>query len=654
MGEKVYHRNFSSSAKCSFWRTRLLMAISVFDSTRIDGFARSIAAGLVRFARSRVANCMLGWILKSHKGKAPESSTPGLPDSRGSGVEDPVVAVPQKLDVALQRHRAGRLSEAEAAYGEVLAVNPENIDALHFLGVIAYQRGEHGRAEELISRALSRNTSNAPAYNNLGNALGAQGKLDAAVVCYERALALQPGYADALVNLGAAFRAKGEPDKAVQCYQHALLLAPDLPMAHFNLGNALAQQGKLDDAAACLRKALALKPDFAEALCSLGNVLRNQGRLDEATDCLHKALALKPDFPEAYDHLSSTLIGLGRPDEAEESYRRALALRPDSAELKLGYSLVKLLLGDYESGFLLYESRLDKDALPQATYSALQERIAQLGDAPRWQGESGEGKTLLVWTDQGLGDTLMMMRYLPMLKERGFEKVVVSCEQTLVRVVQEIPGVDEVVPRSPSAPVGGFDCHCPLTSLPFMFKTRVESIPSEIPYLHVPDQLRRKWAGKLAGLATPRVGLAWAGRKDHPQDALRSIRLERLSPLFGVAGVNFVNLQKGPEARQIGETGLRILDRMDECGDLLETAALMGQLDLVISVDTAVMHLTGALGKPVWHLNRFETEWLWMLKREDSPWYPSMRIFRQQRPGSWDEVIARVASALAMHFNLRR
>jgi hypothetical protein len=186
-----------------------------------------------------------------------------------------------------------------------------------------------------------------------------------------------------------------------------------------------------------------------------------------------------------------------------------------------------------------------------------------------------------------------------------------------------------------------------------MFKTRVESIPNEIPYLHVPDQLRKKWAEKLAALARPRVGLVWAGRKDHPQDALRSIRLEKLSPLFGVAGVNFINLQKGQEASQIGKTRLRILDWMDECGDLLETAALIDQLDLVISVDTAVMHLTGALGKPVWHLNRFETEWLWMLKREDSPWYPSMRIFRQQRPGSWDEVITRVASALVKHFNLR-
>jgi len=541
---------------------------------------------------------MLGWIFKSYKRAAPEPSTPGPPRSPGVGDEDPLVAVPQKLDAALQNHRAGRLLEAEAAYSEVLAVDPGNIDALHFLGVIAYQRGEHGRAEELISRALSREPSNAPAYSNLGNALGAQGKLDAAVVCYERALALQPGYADAWVNLGAALRTKGDLDKAVQCYRHALSLAPDIPMAHFNLGNALAQQGKLDDAAACLRKALALRPDFAEAFCSLGNVLRNQDRLDEAMDCLHKALAFKPDFPEAYDNLSNTLIGLGRPEEAEESYRRALVLKPDSAELKLGFSLVKLLLGDYEAGFLLYECRLDKDALPQATYSALQARIGQLGDTPRWQGESGEGKTLLAWTDQGLGDTLMMMRYLPMLKERGFEKVVVCCEEALVRVVQRIPGVDEVVPRSQSAPIGGFDCHCPMTSLPLIFKTRVESIPNKIPYLCVPDQLRKKWAEKLAGLATPRVGLAWAGRKDHPKDTLRSIRLEKLSPLFGVAAVNFVSLQKGPEASQIGETGLRILDRMDECGDLLETAALVDQLDLVVSVDTAVMHLTARWGSP--------------------------------------------------------
>ena len=277
---------------------------------------------------------MLRWIFKSHRGAAAEPSTPGPPRSPGVGVEDPVAAVLQKLDTALQSHRAGRLPEAEAGYSEVLAVDPENIDALHFLGVVAYQRGEHGRAEELISRALSRNTSNAPAYNNLGNALGAQGKLDAAIACYQQALALQPEYADALVNLGAAFRAKGELDKAVQCYQRALSLAPDVPMAHFNLGNVLRDEGRLDEAIPCYRKAISLKPDFPEGHAGLGDSLKSEGRLDEAIACYRKAIALKPDFPEAHFHLGDTLREQDRFTEAFGHYQKALSLKPEYAEAR--------------------------------------------------------------------------------------------------------------------------------------------------------------------------------------------------------------------------------------------------------------------------------------------------------------------------------
>ncbi len=577
---------------------------------------------------------MLGWLFNTSKKTARQPPKP-----------EPL-STQQQVSVGLQHHQTGRLLEAETAYRDVLAVDPENIDALHFLGVIAYQRGAHTQAEDLISRALLRNTSNAPAYNNLGNALEAQGKLDEAIVCYEQALGLQPDYVDALVNLGAALRAKGELEKAVAYYRKALSVAPDVPTVYSNLGNALAQQGKLEEGADCLRKAIALNPDYAEAHSNLGNVLRNQDRLDEAMDSLRTALALRPDFPEAYNHVANTLIGLGRPEEAEENYLRALKLRPDSAELKFGLSFVRLLLGDYESGLALYENRLEKDALSQTTYAALQARIAQLQGTPRWQGEDGAGRVLFIWTDQGLGDTLMMMRYFPLLKDRGFRRLIVHCEDALLRIIKAIPAVDEVIPRGEPTPIGRFDCQCPLTSLPLMFKTRVDAIPNRVPYLLVPEQLKRKWASRFVGVARPRVGLVWAGRKDYPKDALRSIRLEKFSSLFGIGGMSFVNLQKGEEARQMQETGLRLIDFMSECGDLMETAALMDQLDLVISVDTAVMHLAGALGKPVWLVNRFETEWRWMLEREDSPWYPTMRIFRQRRPGNWDEVMAQVASAL--------
>src|SRR5579864_150435 len=404
----------------------------------------------------------------------------------------PAAGASEKISLALQQHQAGRLEQAEALYREVLELDPQNVDALHFLGVIAYQQGRHGQAEELISRSLLRNSSNASAYSNLGNALEAQGKHQEAIDCYRRALVLAPDYVDALVNLGAAYRAQGELDQAVSCYRRALELTPDLPTAHSNLGNVLGQQGRLDEAESCLRTALELKPDFAEAHSNLGGVLRNQNRLDEAMVFLQKALLLRPDFTEAYGHLAITFIAMGRPDEAEKSYLRALQLRPDSAELKFGLSCIKLLLGDYESGFALYESRLEKDALPQAVYGALQARMDEVCGVPRWQGEPGAGRTLLVWTDHGLGDTLMMMRYFPMLKGRGFDRLVVHVEDTLVRIVQNLPGIDEVVSRARPSPATRVDCHCPLTSLPLLFRTRAETIPGKVPYLAVPEELKRK------------------------------------------------------------------------------------------------------------------------------------------------------------------
>ncbi len=513
---------------------------------------------------------MLEWLLKPGKKAVARASPAG-----------PLPGTSEKIGLALRHHQAGRLAQAEALYREVLVPDPQNIDALHFLGVIAHQQGRHGQAEELISRALLRDSSNTPAYSNLGNALQAQGKLQEAIDCYQRALALAPDYVDALVNLGAAFSAQGELERAVGCYQ--------------------------------------------------------------------KAVELNPDFPAAYNNLAMTLLGLRRPDEAIENCLRALRLRPDSAELKFGLSMVKLLLGDYESGLALYESRLEKDALSQTVGGALQARLEDLRALPRWQGEPGAGRVLLIWMDEGLGDAIMMMRYFPMLKDFGFGKVVVYCEDALVRIMQRLPGVDEVVSRGQPVKV---DCHFPMSSLPLMFRTRVDTIPNRIPYLPVPEELRRKWADRLAAVEPPRVGLVWAGRKDNPKDSVRSVRLEKFFPLLDVAGIKFFSLQKEAAAGQIEETGFKLIDYMDECSDLLETSALVENLDLVVSVDTATVHLAGALGRPVWLLNRFESEWRWMLDREDSPWYPTMRIFTQPRGGNWDDVLADVASALRSHFSL--
>jgi tetratricopeptide (TPR) repeat protein len=580
---------------------------------------------------------------------------------------------------ALQLHQAGRLAEAEAGYRAVLAAQPDNVDALHLLGVLALQSGRAAEAEDLILRALARNPRNAAALNNLGLVFAAQAKPERALASFRDALALQPDYVDALINLGAAWLRQAQAAQAEACLARAVSLAPDNAAAQSGLGNLRRLQGRLGEALACHQRAIALQPQAAEAHVNLANVFRDLGRLQEAIAsyraalalqpalpeasanlgnalldagdaqaaivCLRRALELRPGFAEAHAGLANALLSAGRLADAEGCLRRALELQPGFAAARLSLAHVRLLQGDYESGLPLYESRFDMGAGP-AQYAGLGVRQALVAGIPRWRGEHAGGRSLVVWTEQGLGDSLMVMRYLPLIKQRGVGRLVVYCDAELVRVMQGAAGVDEVVPRTRQTVSGLADLQCPSMSLPLAFGTRVASIPGQVPYLAVPEPLGAAWAQRLSGTRGPRVGLAWAGAGANPKDTLRSLQLREFEPVFGVPGVSFVSLQKGGPAQELGQPHREVLDWMGECDDLLQTAALVQQLDLVISVDTAVAHLAGALGKPVWLLNRFESEWRWLLEREDSPWYPTMRVFRQPRAGDWAPVLARVATAL--------
>ena len=517
--------------------------------------------------------------------------------------------------MALQRHEAGELEEARQLYEEALGLDAENIDALHFLGVIEYQQGRLAQAEQLISSALARNASNPQAHNNLGNVLLARGNAEQAAASYRHAIALRTEYVD----------------------------------AYLNLGSVLLKQGKTDDAAACYERGLAVAPRSARLHFGLAAVHADSGRLEEAVAGFRRALAIQPAYPEAYSGLAAALFALARVPEAEESYRAALTLKPDFSQAKFGCALAKLMQGDYAEGFALFEARFEKSALAEPAAAALRDRVEQLRSVPRWRGERVAGKALLVWTDQGFGDTLMFMRYLRLLKARGFSRVIVQCEPPLARLLRADPGVDEVVLQEARAPFGEFDFHCPMSGLPLAFGTLLDSIPGPTRYVSVPGTMKEQWARRLAGVGPLRVGLIWAGRRDFPRDALRSIDLQRFAPLFAVGGVAFISLQKGDAAAQAAGTGWAILDYMDECFDLLDTAALIEQLDLVVGVDTGVMHLAAALGRPTWLLNRFESEWRWMLDSENCRWYPTLRIFRQREPGAWEEVLVRVAEALR-HF----
>jgi hypothetical protein len=334
--------------------------------------------------------------------------------------------------------------------------------------------------------------------------------------------------------------------------------------------------------------------------------------------------------------------------EAEKAYLQALTLRPDNESMLFHLSLLYLLQGRFEEGLKLYENRFD--GAEARFFRTTKAQFKELQGLKRWEGESLNGKSLLILTEQGAGDIIMMMRYLPLLKERGAKRLVVWCEPSLRRLFQSMSVVDEVVSLNEPLTIDGLDFYCPIMSLPRIFQTRLESIPDNVPYLIVPDEMKKPWRVRLDSTRGLKVGLVWAGSGLHLRDQ-RSIPLRKFSPLTAIEGVQLVSLQKGEPAEQLKETGWNCPDWMEMCDDFLDTAALVAELDLVISVDTSVAHLVGALGKPVWLLLRFESDWRWLLDREDSPWYPGMKIFRQTDPGEWDAVIIRVAAGLAILAN---
>jgi tRNA-Thr(GGU) m(6)t(6)A37 methyltransferase TsaA len=636
-----------------------------------------------------------------------DATSPQSDADGGNHAAPPPASLPALFDAALQDHQAGRLAEAEQGYRQVLAALPSHSDTLHLLGVVAHQSGRDQLAVDMIGRAIAINANNAAYHSNLGAALFALGRPDDAVASYRRALALNPDYPEAYRNQGTAlrrldrreealacFRAAlerrpdylealndqgavlaelGRLDEASFCFRRAVALAPDYPDAHNNLGSMLSQLWRLDEAAACFRRALALHPDYPEAQNNLGNVLKEQGRWDEAIECYRGALAVNPDYPEALNNLGSMLKQQGRLDEAVVCYRRALQLRPDFADphnnlanalaaqlqfdeaiacyrralaLKPDFAdahnnlgMILLGRGDMAAGWEEYEWRWQTPQLRKARRDFAQ---------PQWRGEAASGRTLLIHAEQGFGDTLQFCRYAALAAARGL-RVILEVQQPLVRLLRSLAGPELVVGRGD--PLPAFDLHCPMMSLPLAMGTSVASIPGDGPYLSADAVQAAQWRARLE--AAPggdrRVGLVWAGnpRRHSPEvsavDRRRSIDPALLAPLFQVPGLRFFSLQKdGPPA----PAQFALTDVMAEMSDFADTAALIANLDLVISVDTSVVHLAAALGKPVWMLDRFDPCWRWLSGRRDSPWYPTLRLYRQLRAGDWDSVVAEVARDL--------
>ena len=611
----------------------------------------------------------------------------------------------ESLAEAMALHQAGRLTDAERAYNQILAVDPGQCDCLHLLGVILRQRGKPAQAVAQIDLSLAKNPNNAGAWNNRGTALYELGRFGDAIASYDRALAIAPNFAFALSNRGAGLFALKRFDEAVASYDRALAVQPDYIEALSNRGNALKELKRFDEALASFDRALAQQPHYAEAHVNRGVVLQELKRLDEALASCDRALAIRPDFVEALsnrgsvlhdlklfdDALSScdralalrpqyadahanrasvlhalerfeealascdraaalqpdlakahynrgnTLRMLGRFEEAVASYQRECAARPDFAEAHYNEALCRLLIGDLRRGWDEHEWRWQTKELGQGRRGFPQ---------PQWAGgQEIAGRTILLHPEQGFGDIIQFCRYVPLVADRG-ARVILEVPSALYELMGSLRGAAQVV--CTGGPLPPFDLHCPLLSLPRAFGTELASIPSAVPYLLASPERTKRWSDRLGPKTRPRIGIAWSGYRAHKNDHNRSIALDAFLSIFAGSNPSLVSLQR--EVRDADAATLRersdVLHFGDELTSFADTAALISALDLVVSVDTGVAHLAGALAKPVWVLLPFIPDWRWLLGRDDSPWYPTARLFRQDAACAWDSVFVRVGAEL--------
>jgi tetratricopeptide (TPR) repeat protein len=505
---------------------------------------------------------------------------------------------------------SGKLDEAEKGYRRVLEKNSVNPDALHFLGVTLMLRGEKPGAAELYIRQALSLREDPFILHTLGTLLQKLQRNAEAIAIYQRVIELKPESADSYNNLGVLFK----------------------------------ETQRLEEAEAAYRIAIELKPDFEKAHSNLGVLFKETGRIAEAKIAYRHAIELKPDYPEAHNN-----IGVLHKDdrlfaEAEAAYRWALSLKPDYANAQWNLGLLLLTLGRYGEAWPYYESRYH----PNRT-----EGISHLPklDFPQWRGESLQGKSLLIWPEQGFGDYIQFARFLPRLKELGASRITLLCHPALKPLLETVSAVDRVI--ADLADVSSHDFWVLPLSLPLQLEITLETLPSRLPYVQALPERLEHWRQRLPATGLT-VGLVWKGNPQHQNDANRSLpSLKVLAPLWSVPGISYISLQKGAGEEEVQQNAqdFPIIDLGSSIEDLADTAAIVAQLDLVICVDTVVAHVAGALGKPCWLLLPvIETDWRWFVERTDSPWYPGvMRIFRQSSPHDWSETVKK----LVVHMELK-
>ena len=542
----------------------------------------------------------------------------------------------QILQDALSLHQQGRLREAEKLYMRALKAAPDNFDALHLLGLINAQNGQMGEAYRLMSAALRINPNVPDVLINFANVLHGLKRDDEALATIDKALALRPGDPDALLHRGNALIALNRPNDALPCFDAVLARDAGHRDALLNRGVARATLGHHEQALADFDAILARMPSDAEALYNRGTALIELGRYAEALFAFDKVLAAAPQHLRAWTNRGRALQALNRHEEAIASFDKALAIDKNYGDAHFNAALSLLALGNFRRGFADYEWRWKRTGMTDA-------RRGYRGRL--WLGEYPiDRRTILLLAEQGLGDTIQFIRYAPLLAQMG-ANVVLEVQPELKALLSTVSGVASCHARGETLPA--FDVYCPLGSLPLALKTETSSVPATLPYVRTDDAQIAKWRPALGGLPGKRVALTWAGHARHANDRNRSIDLKLLEPLFKCEGISFVSIQRdlrGDDAARLAQFG--ITDFGPRLADMTDTAAVLALTDLLVSVDTSVVHLAGAMGREAWVMLPFMPDWRWTLTNERSPWYPTMRLFRQRAPGDWPNVIATVRDAL--------
>lgn len=530
----------------------------------------------------------------------------------------------------------GRLDEAEDYMRRAIELKEEYPEALNDLGCILLKAGDHDGALAVFKDALKLMPSFAELWHNAGGVYTQRGEFDEAVDAYRRASELQPNRSGFCVSLGCAVAAQGRLDDAVSCMNRAAQLGCPLPDAYAHMAKLLASNSMVDeDVVAVFRQAVETQPPDARNNNNLGYMLSELGRYGEADEQFHAAIKLDPNSVNAQCNLAACLHRQGKLDQSLAVCDRAIEINPKWAGAHLNRAFTLLLQGEYEQGWQEYSWRFR--CKPWSTDRRHYSRRI-------WDGESIKGKRVLLFKEQGFGDTLQFVRYAKNVAGRGGH-VILQCQDTLAGLLAGVDGVAEVVPAGSGIPE--FDVYSPLASLPAMFKTTIETIPADVPYISAAPADTEAWRERLGQSDRMRVGIVWSGNPGGLAYRQNRLPVDVAASLLDVEGAEFYSLQVGASADDISQLDQdKIIDLSPHLTDFSQTAAAIGEMDLVISVDTSVVHLAGAMGKDVWVLLAAVPDWRWMLDRTDSPWYPTARLFRQKNAGDWGELVGRLRGAL--------